>query len=93
MQIWKYREALSHRADKHPWSCGGRGSLWFPCSGRWAARDPNEKWLPNKANRAGKGTAGGWWCAQLEGGKGEAERGWERENGRAKINAKCSCSA
>lgn len=41
------------RADKHPWSRGGGESPGYPRAGRCAARNPNEKWLPNEINQAG----------------------------------------
>ena len=68
--------AQGRGADKHPWSRGGGGSPGSPHAGRWTARNPNEKRLPNEINQAGGGAAavgdpvGGWWCAQLEGGEG-----------------------
>lgn len=72
---WCYN-ARGCGADDHSWSCGGGGSPRFPCAGRWAARIPNEKQLPHEENQAGRGAVavgdplGGWWYAQLEGGKG-----------------------
>lgn len=57
-----------------------------PCTGRWAARNPNEKWLPKEANQAGGGLqpwggpcgrvvvcpAGGWQSVRLsKGGRGK----------------------
>lgn len=47
-----------------------------PCTKRWAARNPNEKQVPNEANQAGVGACGhGKPCGRVMVVKGKGERG------------------
>lgn len=91
--------AWGRGADKHPWSCSGGGCPWSPCAGRWAARNPDEKRLPTRPIRqeGGLQSRGTLWesggVPSWRVAKGKAEQGWERENGHAKISAKCSRGA